>query len=151
MGTWPTRKRKCTLSSFWKKPSTPPTCSWWYKNGAGTRTDFSVAYPRTERGETRLAPFFVDFIILFANGTLGVFDTKTLGSDEHLRVKHNALHAWIAKRNAQQPGSTVGGVLIRDEHTKLWKYSPDALPETYSLAGWQALNPALFAAAPATV
>ncbi|MGI4735772.1 MAG: DEAD/DEAH box helicase [Janthinobacterium lividum] len=124
---------------------------WWYKNGAGTRTDFSVAYQRTERGETRLAPFFVDFIILFADGTLGLFDTKTLGSDEYLRVKHNALNAWVAKRNAQQPGSTVGGVLIRDEHTKLWKYSIDDLPETYSMASWQALNPALFAAAPATV
>ncbi|MBF9222517.1 DEAD/DEAH box helicase family protein [Hymenobacter ruricola] len=124
---------------------------WWYKNGAGTRTDFSVAYHRTERGETRLAPFFVDFIIQFANGTLGLFDTKTLDSDPHLRAKHNALHAWIAKRNAQQPGSTVGGVIIRDQKTKLWKYSPDVLPEAYSLAGWEALNPALFAAVPAAV
>ena len=117
---------------------------WWYKNGAGTRTDFSVAYLRTERGESHMAPFFVDFIIQFADGTLGVFDTKTLDSDPHLLVKHNALHAWIEKRNAQQPGSTVGGVLIRDK--TLWKFSPDVLSENYSLAGWQVLNPALFAA-----
>lgn len=120
---------------------------WWYKNGAGTRTDFSVAYLRTERGESHLAPFFVDFIIQFADGTLGVFDTKTLDSDPHLLVKHNALHAWIAKRNAQKAGSTIGGVLIRDK--TLWKFSPDALPENYSLTGWQVLNPALFTASAA--
>ena len=121
-----------------------PHLRWWYKNGAGTRTDFAVAYPRTEHGQTRLAPFFVDFVLLFANGTLGVFDTKTLDSDPYLVAKHNALHAWIARRNAQQPGSTVGGVLVRDH--SLWKYPATPLTEAHSLAGWQVLNPALFSA-----
>ncbi len=121
-----------------------PHLRWWYKNGAGTRTDFAVAYPRTEHGLTRLAPFFADFVLLFANGTLGVFDTKTLDSDPHLVAKHNALHAWVARRNAQQPGSTVGGVLVRDQ--SLWKYPPAPLTEAHSLAGWQVLNPALFSA-----
>jgi type III restriction enzyme len=121
-----------------------PHLRWWYKNGAGTRTDFAVAYPHTEHGQTRLAPFFVDFVLLFANGTLGVFDTKTLDSDPYLVAKHNALHAWIARRNAQQPGSTVGGVLVRDH--SLWKYPPAPLTEAHSLAGWLVLNPALFSA-----
>lgn len=123
---------------------------WWYKNGAGTRTDFAVAYDQKERtGTTHKAAFFVDFIVLFANGTLGLFDTKTLDSDPQLVAKHNALHAWIARRNAQQPGSTIGGILIRDK--TMWKYSPDALAEGYSLKEWEVLNPALFAVPSATV
>jgi len=136
-------KEELLFIQFLEDDFQAPHLRWWYKNGAGTRTDFAVVYERSERGETRLAPFFVDFIILFANGTLGVFDTKTLDSDPHLVPKHNALHAWIAKRNAAQPGSTIGGVLIRDK--TLWKYSPDPLTDAYSLAGWQVLNPALLA------
>ncbi|SNR99500.1 DEAD/DEAH box helicase [Hymenobacter mucosus] len=137
-------KEELLFIQFLEDDFNAPHLQWWYKNGAGTRTDFAVVYSRTERGETRLAPFFVDFIILFANGTLGVFDTKTLDSDPHLVAKHNALHAWIAKRNTEQPGSTIGGVLIRDK--TLWKYSTEPLSDNYSLTGWQVLNPALLAA-----
>lgn len=118
---------------------------WWFKNGAGTRTDFAVAYQKTERGELRWAPFYPDFLVLFRNGTLGVFDVKTSESDLEAPAKHNALHAWVAARNAQQPNSTAGGILIRQ--SGLWRYPEVTITHTADQKGWQVLNPALFSGA----
>ena len=46
---------------------------WWYRNGDSNKADFSVDYINSE-GTPSL--FFVDFIILFKNSVLGLFDTK---------------------------------------------------------------------------
>jgi hypothetical protein len=47
----------------------------------------------------------------------------------YLIAKQSALHVRIACRNAQQFGSTVGGVLVRDQ--SLWKYQPAPVTEAH--------------------
>ena len=139
-GNWGDSGEEVRFIQFLESAEQAPHVRWWYRNGSGTRSDFSVAYRKTEGGAERWAPFFVDFVVQFANGMLGLFDTKTVGFDEDAVAKHNALHAWVEKRNARLPGSTVGGILIRQD--TLWKYSPAPIVSEDTL-GWVVLQPGL--------
>ena len=70
-----------------------PYLDWWYKNGEKTKADFAVPYQK-DNGQQSL--FYVDFVIQLKNGTLALFDTKTLGSDPDFC------------RQAQRPGRLLG-------------------------------------------
>jgi type III restriction enzyme len=46
---------------------------WWFKNGDRDSTFFAVPYIE----DSNQNPFYVDFIIKFKNGTIGLYDTKS--------------------------------------------------------------------------
>jgi type III restriction enzyme len=110
--------------------------SWWYKNGDKGREHFAVPYVNA-RGEDLL--FYVDFVIRFKSGLLGLFDTKTEGSDPEAPAKHNALLDYMDSE--QKKGrKLVGGVLIATDNFSNWQYCQNRIQDTHNKTGWAFLN-----------
>ena len=108
---------------------------WWYKNADKGHMHFAVPYTDKD-GEPRC--FYVDYIIRLKNGTVCLFDTKTMDSDPNAPMKHNALLDYIEKQNKDHHMRLMGGVIIqRDEN---WYYCPMKIESTSDLVGWNALN-----------
>ncbi len=101
---------------------------WWYKNGENSQGDFAIAY-QDSQNETR--SFYVDFIIMHKDGTIGLFDTKTKGSDREAVNKHNALIGYLETLEKK----AVGGVLIQEGQN--WKYSSSTIESDLDLMGWE--------------
>jgi hypothetical protein len=80
----------------------------------------------------------VDIIILFTNGSLGLFDPKTENSDIDMVAKHNALNDYIKSRN-RQGKKTVGGIIIFKDGS--WRYSKDIIDNGHDVSGWEVFNP----------
>jgi type III restriction enzyme len=64
---------------------------WWFQNGERDATFFAVPY--FEGGEEK--PFYVDFIVLFKSGILGLFDTKSGQTVETAKSKSDGLRAFV--------------------------------------------------------
>lgn len=105
---------------------------WWYKNGDGSQGDFAIKYQDTQN-ETR--GFYVDFIILHHDGTIGIFDTKTKGSDREAVNKHNALIDYLDISNKKM----IGGIIILDGQN--WKYSSSKVENDTDLSTWDSYLP----------
>jgi len=69
---------------------------WWYKNGVSTENYFAVAYTDALTGFERA--FYPDYIVMFKDKTLGIYDTKSgftkAGADT--ASKSDALQRYIA-------------------------------------------------------
>jgi type III restriction enzyme len=105
---------------------------WWYKNGDNSQGDFAIAYQDSQK-ETR--SFYVDFIIMHKDGTIGLFDTKTSKSDREAVNKHNALVDYLDKLDKK----AIGGVLIFDGFN--WKYSLSKIENDTNLKSWESYVP----------
>lgn len=104
---------------------------WWYRNGDEDKSDFSIDYVNTKE-ITSL--FFIDFIILFKNKTIGFFDTKGIGSDQEMVVKHNALIDYldcfkIKKRDV------VGGIIVKEKGS--WWFPTGKIENNHDISNWQ--------------
>ena len=108
---------------------------WWYKNGDGSQGDFAVAY-QDSQNETR--SFYIDFIIMHKVGTIGLFDTKTKGSDREAVNKHNALVGYMNTLEIK----AVGGILIWDGFN--WKYPKESIENDDDLSGWESYVPKMY-------
>jgi len=114
---------------------------WWYKNGDSGKEHFAVPYTSTQ-SEMRL--FYVDFVIKFKSGSIGLFDTKTKRSDYEAPNKHNALLAYIESENTKNTTrKLVGGILIPDERDglSLFRYCTNRITDTHDLTGWDFFDP----------
>lgn len=80
---------------------------WWFKNGDRDAVFFAVEYE--EAGEMK--PFYVDFIIKFTNGKLGLFDTKSGITARDAENKAIGLNNYI-KENAN---NLVGGLITNTD------------------------------------
>jgi type III restriction enzyme len=103
----------------------------WYKNGDSGMEHFSIAY-KNGQGKDRL--FYVDFVVRFADETIGLFDTKTLNSDPEMVAKHNALLEYIGEQRERFNGKITGGVIVYS----VALLDPKQPLDTY---GWKALVP----------
>lgn len=115
---------------------------WWYKNGDQGKEHFAVPYINLQN-ELRL--FYVDFVIKFKSGKIGLFDTKTRRSDLEAPHKHNALIEYLKSQNIANPEKTLfGGVLIPEETSGVlsFRYSTTQIKDTNDLSGWDFFNPA---------
>lgn len=114
---------------------------WWYKNGDSGKEHFAVSY-RSLQNELRL--FYVDFVIKFKSGKIGLFDTKTKRSDLEAPNKHNALIEYLETQNATKNKKMVGGVLIPEETGDVisFRYCKNRISDTNNLTGWDFFNPA---------
>lgn len=109
---------------------------WWYKNGSSSKEDFAIPY--TKKDGT-LSLFYVDMVVKFKNGLLGLFDPKTIESDPENVAKHNALIEFIDKLNSQNK-KTVGGIMIQNDGS--WRYCKNRIENDKDLTGWDFFNPA---------
>lgn len=114
---------------------------WWYKNGDQGKEHFAVPYT-DNYGVLRL--FFVDFVIRFKSGKVGLFDTKTKRSDAEAPNKHNALLSYLENENSNNPERVlIGGIIISEEinGTVSFRYCTNRIENTHDLTGWEYFNP----------
>ena len=115
---------------------------WWYKNGDQGKEHFAVPYTNLQN-ELRL--FYVDFVIKFKSGKIGLFDTKTRRSDLEAPNKHNALIKYLESQNEINTDRTlVGGVIIPEDISGIvsFRYCLNRINDTDDLTGWIFFNPA---------
>jgi type III restriction enzyme len=109
---------------------------WWYKNGSSNKEDFAIPYVKRDGTQSL---FYVDLVIQFKNGTLGLFDPKTIESDPENVVKHNALIKYIEQLNAKGK-KAVGSIIIPQKGS--WRYCKNRIENDKDLTGWEFFNPA---------
>ena len=78
---------------------------WWHKNGEGEKRYFAVPY--TKKGKEH--PFYVDFIVRFTDGRVGLYDTKKGRTIDDAKEKSDGLLAYVKKHG--QKGQIVGGIV----------------------------------------
>lgn len=115
---------------------------WWYKNGDKNKEDFAVTYEDVN-GDTR--GFYVDFVIKLKNGTIALFDTKTLDSDPNFVKKHNALFEYL-KNKSTDSKPLIGGVIVPRSKSdySVWKYADNLIDKANDTTGWLAFEPSKF-------
>lgn len=90
--------------------------TWWWQNGnEHMALNFGVKYGE---GST----FQPDFLVLFKNGKLGVFDTKASGDREDTnKIKAEALQKYILEENKRKKKDILfGGLVIKEgEHFRI--------------------------------
>jgi len=87
----------------------------------------------------------VDFIIRLKNGTIALFDTKTLDSDKEFCNKHNALINYITE-NSKPERKIIGGVIVpkKTGDVTLWKYCENLIDNPTDTTGWTTFDPSKF-------
>jgi type III restriction enzyme len=110
---------------------------WWFKNREGTPKYFAVEY-YDENNE--LASFYVDFIVKFNNGIIGLYDTKKGRTAEEAKFRAEGLQKYI--ETERRKGKNLdGGIVVPYENTwkinreKLYEYNPK------KIMWWPNLNP----------
>jgi type III restriction enzyme len=109
---------------------------WWYKNGSSNKEDFAIPYFKRDGTQSL---FYIDIVIKFKNGVLGLFDPKTVESDPENVVKHNALIDYIEQLNAKGI-KALGSIIIPQERS--WRYCINRIENDKDLTGWDFFNPA---------
>jgi type III restriction enzyme len=115
---------------------------WWYKNGDKNKEDFAVTY-QDRYGTTR--GFFVDFVIKHKNGTIALFDTKTLDSDPEFVNKHNALIEYI-ESNTTPKKPLMGGIIVPKGpiDDRVWKFAENRISKANDSTGWTVYHPSKY-------
>lgn len=75
---------------------------WWFKNGDRDAIFFAVPY--VENDEQK--PFYVDFILKYKDGKIGLFDTKSGNMIKDAREKSDGLQEYIKKHK-----KLLGGIV----------------------------------------
>lgn len=112
-----TRKPSKPESQFTELLDTSKKVKWWFKNGENEIKYFAIPYT-DENGYERA--FYVDFIIQFRNGTIGLFDTKSGMTAKDAGSRAEGLQNYIRKQN-RKGMKLRGGITISVNGT--WKYN----------------------------
>ena len=113
---------------------------WWFKNGAGGADWFGLKYYNTEEKADRL--FYPDWIVMFKDGRVGIFDTKGGMTAEHPEGREVGLRDKIVAMN-KAAGKEVflGGLVVKENG--LW-YCHDGVKYAYKRGslgkGWKLLS-----------
>lgn len=104
---------------------------WWFKNGNQGKDHFAVRYTNAESNKEEL--FYPDWIILFKNGTVGIFDTKKgrTATDNDTAYKAQALQKKLKEFGKKY----IGGIVI--EEGGVWYYNDSP---KYSFKEGQSVN-----------
>lgn len=111
------KKLQTTEEKFIERLSNSSKIKWWYKNGESEKKYFSVPYVDENDKD---ALFFVDFIIQFNDGTIGLFDTKSGNTAKDAGPRHNGLYKYLQKEN-KKGKKLIGGIIV--EYNGTWKYN----------------------------
>ena len=93
---------------------------WWFKNREGEPKYFSVGYTNKDGFK---ASFYVDFIVQFKDGRMGLFDTKKgiTALDEYAKAKAEALQKYIDEENKKGKKLFGGIVIPKNDRGIVWK------------------------------
>lgn len=86
---------------------------WWWKNGdEHMRDNFGIQKPD-------FSSFQPDFLILYKNNSLGIYDTKDAGfQEEDTKIKAEALQKYI-KEESNEHKKIIGGIIIIDNNGRI--------------------------------
>ncbi len=82
---------------------------WWFKNGVSEVKYFAIKYV-DETGEERA--FYPDFIVMMADGRIGIFDTKSGITAKVAKEKSEALANYVKDQNKRHNKKLFGGIVI---------------------------------------
>lgn len=88
--------------------------AWWWQNGGEhMQVNFGIKYGKD-------STFQPDFLVLFNDGKLGIFDTKASGNrEDENKLKNEALQKYIKEEN-QKVKNLFGGLVIQEsEHFRI--------------------------------
>ena len=85
---------------------------WWFKNGERDGTFFAVAYKENDEEK----PFYVDWIVKYKDGRVGLFDTKGGITAETAKTRAEGLAQYIKEQNAKGK-NLFGGIVIEKDHS----------------------------------
>lgn len=80
---------------------------WWFKNGETESKYFAVLYE--ENGHE--SAFYVDFIVQFEDGSIGLFDTKGGITAKDAKARAEGLQRYI-KEQKRKGKNLLGGIVI---------------------------------------
>lgn len=83
---------------------------WWFRNGENEVKYFAVPYV-DEFGKDR--GFYVDFIVVFNDGSIGLFDTKKGATAKDAGPRSDGLQKYI--KNEKKKGKNLKGGILMDE------------------------------------
>lgn len=89
---------------------------WWYKNGENDAKHFAIPYD--DKGTDRA--FYVDWIVKYKSGKIGLFDTKSGITAETAKSRAEGLCKYIKDQNAKGK-NLFGGIVIY--HSGSWRYN----------------------------
>ena len=107
---------------------------WWFKNGKTEIKYFAVPYV-DESGFERA--FYVDFIVQFKDGSIGIFDAKSGMTAKDAAARAEGLHKYLKKNKAK---NVWGGIAIFVNGT--WYYNDREKCECNpnDLSNWKVLE-----------
>ena len=110
---------------------------WWFKNGNRDGTFFAI--PRHNK-DNDLVPFYVDWIVYYKDGRIGLFETKGGITAETSESRAIGLYEYIRKQT-KEGKNIFGGIVIEKDGTfwihseKEYKYNENDLEN----CGWKVL------------
>jgi len=87
---------------------------WWFKNGDQDATFFAVPYEDNDEIKT----FYVDWIVKFNDGRIGLFDTKAGLTAETAGTRASGLAKYIKEQN--QNGKSLFGGIVIEKNNSFW-------------------------------
>lgn len=108
---------------------------WWYKNGEGDAQHFAIPYE--EHGEPHA--FYVDWIVKYKDGRIGLWDTKFGFTAEMAKAKAKGLNQYIKEQNSNGQ-NLFGGIVL--PHLGSWRYNDNEIYEydENNLKSWKLLS-----------
>lgn len=89
---------------------------WWFKNGDSGGNYFAVKYSKNKEDYT----FYVDWIVKYKDGKIGLLDTKEGITAETAKDKAEGLAKYIKEEN-KKGKKLFGGIVIHKD--KSWRYN----------------------------
>jgi type III restriction enzyme len=138
-------KDKYIMKPFYTKPPSTPEklfmesleksnkIKWWFKNGEYELKYFAVYY-EDDAGYPRT--FYVDFIIMFKDGTIGLYDTKGGMTAKDAGNRAEGLQKYI-KEQKKKGKKIKGGIIIYENGT--WRLNDRAkyAYDPNNLSSWE--------------
>jgi type III restriction enzyme len=112
-----TKKPSEPERQFMESLDTSQKVIWWFKNGEGEIKYFAVIY-KDESGFERA--FYVDFIVQFYDGSIGLFDTKSGITAKEAKTRSEYLQKYIKEQKKKQK-KLWGGIVINVNGS--WRYN----------------------------
>ncbi len=108
---------------------------WWFKNGKQDATYFAVPY--VENGVGKL--FYVDFIVMLADGKIGLFDTKGGVFAKDAKDRAEGLFKYIQTENKKDK-KLFGGIVIKEKNSWRWNSKTTYAYDSNNLKDWDFLD-----------
>ncbi|MBR9683749.1 DEAD/DEAH box helicase family protein [Candidatus Woesearchaeota archaeon] len=108
---------------------------WWFKNGVGYGTYFAVPY-KDEEDEDQV--FYVDYIVKFKDGRIGLFDTKSGWTAAAAGNKSDGLQRYIKERN-KKGGNLLGGI-VHPKSGSFYTYTKIPYKYNKQLTDWEIID-----------